>query len=833
MATSGGSKAKAKTRHQSGSKLSEFVGRGTEFIECDVPTLRAVMRKGILIKEKLMIEEEVQKNDIKRGDVIREVVPLILGQWQKLNAKFCSPVIITEKSIVSKVERLWDRVEKVAWGHCSKEERDKVDGMLDCLFDITTCKHEIMLCQHPESGCSKQTECKVNAHIQCSCPLPKKIPVMELRWLYGQRNKRGEYSDMMMTTNDNKETDRQNKAAKRAADEVEADLKRCKKMEEEQNMRLEQEEQAMAFMQQESDGDDIEQEEVFKPPAHEVKRDQDEVNKLVDHLLEQRLGKDNINLVVRYLGRPGPRRNTMSVTNTAMASVRYGVSLTATAAIASEFLKDLIAAGHLPKEKAYLVCDKSKLSRSKKAVMDESRVKDKEKRIGEKLVGIGYDGRKDKHTRAMVPDSRGVLRMRMIKEEHVSVSEEPSGRYLTHFLPEDPIHPEKPAQKVAQHLYDIVKEEDSVDSLQVLKGDSTNANTGWKDGTHAILEKLLGRKLYWAICMLHTNELPLRHLIAIIDGPTSSDTGFTGEVCKLLSKVQDMEYDPGFKAMPKGEELIHIPDNILKSMSTDQKQCYKLVLAVKSGQLPEEQREMLCGPINHARWLTTAQRILFLWTRKHGLTSKPLKVLELLVKFCLEYYFKMYFDIKVKNSIVDAPYHILTQLKILKTLPKKVRDAVTFYIRTGAWYSHSECLLLSLLASSDGKDRQFAVTQILKLRGGQEFGDNSVRPRITPKLNLSATSLTTLITWKPGQVEEPVFTCSKSSQEIQGYLQTPYKAPEFSCHTQSTEACVKLVTEAAAAVAGQEARDGFIRARLHNREAMPLFTTKKHMLATF
>ena len=39
--------------------------------------------------------------------------------------------------------------------------------------------------------------------------------------------------------------------------------------------------------------------------------------------------------------------------------------------------------------------------------------------------------------------------------------------------------------------------------------------------------------------------------------------------------------------------------------------------------------------------------------------------------------------------------------------------------------------------------------------------------------------------------------------------------------------------EAAGAVVGQEARDGFIRARAHHREAMPVFTTKKHILMTF
>ena len=67
---------------------------------------------------------------------------------------------------------------------------------------------------------------------------------------------------------------------------------------------------------------------------------QDKVNRLVDGLLEEKLGEFAF-LVARYLKRPCPRRNTMTVLNTAKASLRYGVSPTAAAAIASEYLKDL------------------------------------------------------------------------------------------------------------------------------------------------------------------------------------------------------------------------------------------------------------------------------------------------------------------------------------------------------------------------------------------------------------------------------------------------------------------------------------------------------------
>ena len=64
MSVPGGSKGGAKTRHQSGTRLGELVGPGKEFVLSEVPTLRAIIQKGILIKERLMIEEMTSKKNI-------------------------------------------------------------------------------------------------------------------------------------------------------------------------------------------------------------------------------------------------------------------------------------------------------------------------------------------------------------------------------------------------------------------------------------------------------------------------------------------------------------------------------------------------------------------------------------------------------------------------------------------------------------------------------------------------------------------------------------------------------------------------------------------------
>ena len=294
-----------------------------------------------------------------------------------------------------------------------------------------------------------------------------------------------------------------------------------------------------------------------------------------------------------------------------------------------------------------------------------------------------------------------------------------------------------------------------------------------------------------------------------------------------------MELNPHFRPLPGGEDLVEMPEHIVNSMATDALVSYKYVKAVKTGVLPQELAELKPGPIVHSRWLTTGEALLFLWTRHHGLVGRDAKNLETLVTFCLRSYFKLFFDIKVKHDLIHGPYHVLTQLRILQTLSKEVKTIVTPYVRTGAWYSHSESVLLSLLGSQITKDRDFAVKMILKVRGKREFGDLSVRDRRTPKLNLQATTLHNTIPWDLKEVHEPVYTCKLSRAELKEILHTPFSVPKFSLHTQSTERCVKQVTEAAAEVVGQDRRDGFVRARIHNREKMPKFRTKKDILAMF
>ena len=273
------------------SKLSSFVGQGKEFLHSEVPTLRAVIQRGILIKEDLLLEHGAAKTDIHVKQIVDQLVPLIFAQWQRSNVKFVPPVTIREDSVGKKVERLWGAVEEVVRGRSTKAKKEKLEEQLDKLLDVIACPHKIQLCNEPGSGCKDVKGCRPRAHISCDCPKEKKVPVIELEWLHAQRTKIGEKSSMMIALDDKKETKKQRRAEKRALVEMEAaEKKRVKQVEDErlllqlrENIEVELEEEDVMV-------DDSDQEMVSAAPPL-AKEQEDEARCLVDALLEERLGE--------------------------------------------------------------------------------------------------------------------------------------------------------------------------------------------------------------------------------------------------------------------------------------------------------------------------------------------------------------------------------------------------------------------------------------------------------------------------------------------------------------------------------------------------------------
>ena len=531
------------------------------------------------------------------------------------------------------------------------------------------------------------------------------------------------------------------------------------------------------------------------------------------------------------------RNRSFQITNTAAASIRFGVSQRATAELISGVIEDLIENDYLTNEdKNYLICDSSKVARAKENLMNSCKAAVEKNILENELQGIFLDGRKDKTKVLTRNEETGKYHPDVISEEHYTMTQEPEGKYIHHFTPTNyfnyskPEKENKPAKRTARGAFDWINSHDAKDSLVVIGGDSTNTITGSENGVLTSLEKLLGHKCCWIICMIHTNELPLKHLIRNLDGDTCSAEKFSGTIGKLLSNVNNISVNYNFKAISDGEDLIDLPETTIKSLSTDQHNCYRLVKAIKCGQLSKDVANLKCGPIHHARWLTTGQALLMLWTRDHNFQGETLRTFELIVRYVIQSYFKLYFDIKVKNKLVDGPKHILTTIRIYRTQPKEVQKPIKDVIERGAYNAHSENLLLSLLASEVENERVFAVDKILKLRGPFEYGNKCIRDRVTPQLNFKATSLSNLILWDKNTCYEPIFTCNMNKNTIKSFKNNPMSVPNFAIHTQSTERAVQLVSKASMAVFGQEKRDGYVKGMLSHRELFPVINSKKTLI---
>lgn len=217
----------------------------------------------------------------------------------------------------------------------------------------------------------------------------------------------------------------------------------------------------------------------------------------------------------------------------ALLSDRTGVSDRAAATIASAVIE---GANVTDKDRKKLVIDRNKVRRAKKARTDLQHVSE----VIEPLESIYFDGRKDT-TRVR----HGSNHVKIVKEEHISIIQEPDSNYVGHVTPAIGT-----ARCVSSTVMDYFQSND-IDTSQVVAigCDGTAVNTGQKGGIIRQIEEKLKTPVHWFVCLLHTNELPLRHLVQTIDGKTSGPASFA---CGIGKELHDCERKDIVQSKPIG-----------------------------------------------------------------------------------------------------------------------------------------------------------------------------------------------------------------------------------------------------------------------------------------
>jgi hypothetical protein len=359
---------------------------------------------------------------------------------------------------------------------------------------------------------------------------------------------------------------------------------------------------------------------------------------------------------------------------------RTGVSDRNAALIASSVLQD---AGLINEDNSDLIIDRSRVRRARKRT--RSQFQD-DGVVNFPLESLFFDGRKDK---TLSHDKVGTTTYKkLVTEEHVVLVQEPGSNYIGHVTPIT-----GSARNISATIMDHFASKNIItDNIVAIGCDGTAVNTGPKGGILRLFEKHLNRPLQWLICLLHANELPLRHLIHELDGKTSGPLGFTGPNGKQLLDCEKKPLEQ-YEAIESSNIEVDADD-----LSTDQKYLLDIYKAVSSGDCSVTVAMRSPGKMAHSRWLTTASRILRLYVS----TVEPNDNLQDIVCFIMKVYVPLWFSIKSKPLISDGAKHVFQMINLSRSLNERSVKIIDKVIQRNAFFAHPENILVAMI--HDEKD---------------------------------------------------------------------------------------------------------------------------------
>lgn len=432
------------------------------------------------------------------------------------------------------------------------------------------------------------------------------------------------------------------------------------------------------------------------------------------------------------------------------------------------------------------------------------------------ITCLGFDGKTDKTFTMKI--GKRIIR----KEEHYMLVAFPGGNYIDHVTPKT-----NRAVDVAIEIMSVIRETGSDKTLKSILCDGTNVNTGKSNGIITKLEQQLGRPLQWLVCLLHMNELPFRKYFNVVDealttGPTTS----TGIISKELDfKPTDI---PIATFQPIHGKVIDISEEICRDFSDDQLYFLRACLAVQTGRFDSSHIEFLQhgnpGNMNHARWLTKANRILRLYMSKWIASEKLVKI----VSFIVNIYGPMWFQVKSHSTCQDGAKNFFFLVKLCQHLSDEDKSIVYPVLQNNNYFAHPENILLAAVGDDDIDIRKVAAQRIIAARHEQKDGPPRTFDKKNVVINFRANSYIHMIDWTKCRVTVPPLMVHISDQYLS--CLEPVILPGIPCHSQSVERAVQDLSSTCFKVCGHEARHGMLLQCKRARMEKPVVNNKSNFL---
>ena len=349
----------------------------------------------------------------------------------------------------------------------------------------------------------------------------------------------------------------------------------------------------------------------------------------------------------------------------------------------------------------------------------------------------------------------GVMKHRNVLKnmEHIIVGNAETGELVGEFTPES-----GSGKSVAEAFLSFLESKGlKAEDIKIIGGDSTASNTGNTNGCFALIDEISGMPRNHFICCLHLTELPLRHLAEFYLGRTKGPNSFNGP---HGDAIRDLKNPKIAKFPPIAQPNFPVvPDEILQTLSQDQKLLYQACRACITGICPPELSQRCLGPLNFSRWLTLALRILMYYMT----FETPPHEIQRLAIFILNHYAPQWFTFRVKWRATDAPAVLFEGFKVIDGLLPEEKAVVLPVLERAYFWRHPEQLILGCLASPESAVRATAADRVIAIRRAPNqiviptgldsktkrrlSKASAVRPIIPPKTNKDASHFSESILW--------------------------------------------------------------------------------------
>ena len=153
----------------------------------------------------------------------------------------------------------------------------------------------------------------------------------------------------------------------------------------------------------------------------------------------------------------------------------------------------------------------------------------------------------------------------------------------------------------------------------------------------------------------------------------------------------------------------------MDSLSSDQRLLYEYTVGISRGKVDPRFASWKIGPLNQARSLTLAIRLMCLWTRgayPQNLSTK----LYSLINFIVNVYAICWFDIKKSNKFHHQQIYIYNMIDRIRKKPIEVQRITLKNLQYNALALLLENVLFSMVKFDEPEVREEGIKRILAIR---------------------------------------------------------------------------------------------------------------------